>query len=198
MNVTTVSAPAANPKNSQLILYLDLDGVLVDFDDGYKKLSGGFGIRHYVQQVGEPTARDTFLKAGSDFWENLNWIHGGKALWEAANSLFENVNILSSAGTTDAQKANVVASGKRKWLKKHLPELNDDHIFIVPGKHRKKEFASRDSILVDDIAITIQEWNSNGGFGILHNSATYKKTINELKTISSPISLAELVNQIKK
>jgi hypothetical protein len=128
----------------------------------------------------------------------LDWIHGGKELWDASSRLFERVCILSSAGTTDEEKAAVVASGKRVWLKKNIPSISDNRIFIVPGKHRKQEYASKDSILVDDVAVTINQWNSKGGYGILHNSNSYKKTIEDLEDIARPIKLSEIVKRFKK
>lgn len=65
-------------------------------------------------------------------------------------------------------------------------------IFIVGGKHRKQEYASRNGILVDDVASTIYQWNVKGGYGILHHSENYKKTLEELEDLANPIKLGEI------
>lgn len=183
-------------KNTDTILYLDMDGVLVDFDGGFSKIAQGLAIKEYSKAFGEAKARNTFLDAGIHFWENLEWIHGGKELWNTASRLFHRVYILSSAGTTHPQKAEMVEAGKREWLKKHIPSIPHDHIFVVRGRHLKQQFSTPNSILVDDMNDTIQSWNLKGGFGILHNSNNYKKTINELHDISAPIKLQEIVKRI--
>ena len=54
------------------------------------------------------------------------------------------------------------------------------------------------AILVDDREDTIQMWQSKGGYGILHDSRQYKKSIEELEDIARPISLAEIVKRFKK
>jgi len=184
-------------KNSELIVYLDMDGVLVDFDKGFSKLSNGLQLTEYAKQVGTQQARNSYLDAGSQFWEELEWIHGGKDVWNTASGLFERVCILSSTGTSDPTKGQVVRDGKLKWLKTNIPVLSEAQIFIVPGKHKKQEFSNKHSILVDDIATTIQEWNSRGGYGILHQAERYKKTLEDLEDLATPIKIGDLAKRYK-
>lgn len=188
----------STPKNSEYILYLDMDGVMVDFDGGFGKISNGNTIKQYSKLHGDNAARDQYLKAGLEFWTNLTWIRGGKELWDAASGLFERVHILSSAGTRDEEKAKVVELGKRQWLKNNIPSIPASQIFIVRGKHRKQEYAAKNSILVDDVILTIKQWNSHGGYGILHNSSNYKKTIEDLEDISRPIKISEIIKRFRK
>lgn len=185
-------------KNKDYILYLDMDGVLVDFEGGFKRMSGGMNLKQFAQANSDQAARNQYLEAGMTFWTGLDWIQGGKELWDASIRLFDRVAILSSAGTTDEAKAEVVEMGKRTWLKKNIPSLMPERIFIVRGKHRKQEFAAKNSILVDDIGVTIKQWNQAGGFGILHNSAHYKKTVEDLEDVAGPIKIAEIVKRFKK
>lgn len=184
-------------KNKDYILYLDLDGVLVDFDGGYRKLSQGRSIQETAAADGEDSAREKYLKAKADWWANLDWIHGGRELFNASDKMFEHVCILSSAGTGDPEKGKAVVEGKIRWLAKNIPSMDASRTFIVFGKHLKQERSAKNAILVDDVAITIEQWNARGGFGILHKSNDYKKTIEELYDIASPISLAEMVKRFK-
>jgi 5'(3')-deoxyribonucleotidase len=181
--------------NEEYILYLDMDGVLVDFDGGFKKITQGMSSREFADKYGEKSINNQYSKFGIEFWSNLEWIHGGKELWEASSKLFKRVNILSSSGTADQVKGEMVDIGKRKWIEKNIPSLSQSQVIIVNGKHLKPNYASKDAILVDDMPITIKWWNEAGGFGILHNAKHYKKTIEDLEDISRPISLTEIVKR---
>lgn len=182
-------------KNNELVVYLDMDGVLVNFEGGYLQLSKGLPLKEYAHQFGDQSARDNYLNAGVQFWAGLEWIRGGREVWDTASRLFERVCILSSAGTTDPIKGEVVRQGKLQWLKKHIPSLPEERIFIVGGKHRKQEHASRNGILVDDVPSTIQQWNAKGGYGILHHDGSYKKTLEELEDLAKPIKLGEIAKR---
>ena len=184
--------------NTEYNLFLDMDGVIVDFDGGYEKLAHGLNAKDIASQYGEKTARDVYLEAGLHFWANLEWLYGGQELWEASNKLFQNIYILSSGGTTNPERAKMVETGKRLWLKKNIPNLTPENIIIVMGKHLKPDYATKTSILVDDVSITIRRCNDRGGYGILHNCNHYEKTIEELEDISRPIKLSELIKRFKK
>jgi hypothetical protein len=184
-------------KNKDYILYLDMDGVLVDFEGGFKRKSNGMNLKQFAQAHSDQAARAQYLEAGMEFWTGLDWIQGGKELWDTATRLYSRVCILSSSGTTDEVKSEVVEMGKRAWLKKNIPSLTPERIFVVRGKHRKQEFAAKNSILVDDIAATIKQWNEAGGFGILHNSSNYKRTLEDLEDVAGPIKISEIVKRLK-
>ena len=161
-------------------LYLDMDGCLVDFYNGFEKYTNGLSLPDYIKLHGYENSKEVFFKGGVKFWENLDWISGGKELLDTATTLFNDVNILSSAATTDEPKAMVVEQGKRNWIFNNMPTFNLNKVFIVRGRKFKKEYASPNSILIDDLASTIDEWNENGGIGILHNSTDYEKTLKAL------------------
>jgi hypothetical protein len=76
-----------------------------------------------------------------------------------------------------------------------MPEMDPSKVFIVFGKHLKIGYARKNSILVDDVWVTIHNWNKAGGFGIHHNYNNYKKTIEDLEDISRPINLSEIAKR---
>ena len=49
------------------------------------------------------------------------------------------------------------------------------------SKDKKREFANKNSILIDDLKSNIQEWKASGGIGILHKNTN--STISQLKDI---------------
>ena len=172
--------------NKTYKLYLDMDGCLVDFANGFEKFTNGIKLAQYIDLHGYSTAKEVFFKAGIPFWENLDWIHGGRELLDTSVTLFNDVNILSSAATTDESKAVVVEQGKRNWISTHMPTFNSSKVFIVRGRNFKKQYVAPTSILVDDLASTIDEWNNSGGIGILHDSNDYEKTLKALFKLANP------------
>lgn len=175
---TTLETP---DKDSESELYLDMDGVLVDYMNGWAKAKLMKPMPNIVE-----------------FWANLDWIKGGKELYRTATSLFQHVRILSSAGTEDPKKLEWITEGKKMWVEKNIPSMNLDQVFIVPGRRFKQQYSSRGSILVDDMLDTINQWNAKGGYGILHDANYYKETVSELQNMVTPSSLQEIVKRFRK
>jgi 5'(3')-deoxyribonucleotidase len=173
-----------------------MDGVLVDFDKSYEQLTGGLSLRAYSKKVGDRKAHDIFLDAGTKYWADMDWVQGGRELLAAAERLFSNVWILSSAGTTNPELAKTVIQGKQEWLQRNVPSIPMSKVLIVLGRHRKKEYAQENAILVDDMPDTIESWNKRGGDGILHSHLTYKKSIEALEDLAKPIKLSELARRV--
>ena len=146
-------------------LFVDLDGVLVDFIRGYYDLTGKdiSGQWHDSPDFWRPIE-----KAGCDFWVNLKWTKDGKKLWNYIKKY--DPEILSSPSESNDSRV-----GKHKWVKKELP---DTHL-ILRSAENKKEFANDHAILIDDRDVNIESWIKAGGIGILHKSAN--ETIKELK-----------------
>lgn len=176
--------------NDDYTLFLDMDGVLVDFESGFLKIYRE--LKQKDKSIDQDLVGDYILSMKSDFWSDLNWISGGQLLWETSHKLFRNVNILSSSGS-EGERGNFAVIGKKMWLKKHIPELKQDNIFIVPGKQHKLPYSNKQSILVDDVRLTIMAWNKRGGYGILHNSDKYMDTIITLEDIATPLKLTEIL-----
>jgi hypothetical protein len=49
------------------------------------------------------------------------------------------------------------------------------------SKDKKREFANKNAILIDDLKSNISDWNSSGGVGIQHK--TTNQTIAQLKEL---------------
>lgn len=134
-------------------LYLDLDGVLIDFLGGYKKLTGKTPSNYH----------DLDWKAleseGVDYWKNLEWLPGGKELWKALKGF--KPTILSSPSRHESSR-----EGKRIWVRR---ELGKNVPLILESQ--KEKYADKDSILIDDLHKNILAFRKKGGLGILHVSA---------------------------
>lgn len=153
-------------------VYLDMDGVLCDFDKLFVKLYGEEAL----------VTRDTkqFSASWSDWVENqkgftkLEWFPGALDLLKFLDSLPVEVEILSSC--TGSIQASQVEEQKNLWL-------DNQKLFIkrnfVRGRRLKANYARPDTILIDDTPDVIESFNAAGGTAILHTDA--KETIETLK-----------------
>jgi len=147
-------------------IYCDMDGVLVDFDKGYYNLTG----TEASFDTDPKQFWDPITKAGAAFWIKLPWMPDGKQLWDYIKQY--NPDLLSAPSREESSKM-----GKRIWVKRELPGAK----LILCSADRKQEFATPNSILIDDRADNIQRWKDAGGIGIVHTSAA--DTIQQLKDL---------------
>jgi hypothetical protein len=145
-------------------IYVDMDGVLANFEKRYIEL--------FRESPGESrngkefsTNWPTFIE-GKNF-ETLEWWPGGPELitYLSANVPVESVEILTSSGGNKFHDQVVIQ--KHKWIETfNLPE--QWKVNVVAGRKKKAEFATPDSILIDDTEDVIQAFRAAGGIGIHH------------------------------
>ena len=173
---------------------------MVDYSSGWWTIAKALDIKPMPESNEydkKDIARVRNQCAQHDFWASLGWEYGGEELWREANKLFENVHILSStAARKDVQYHKMVEGGKLAWLKKNLTHLDPQNIHIVSEGVEKAKFANHLSILVDDRRSTIEAFIQAGGYGILHNSKHYRKTIHELEELARPMNLGEIAKRL--
>lgn len=160
----------APQKNIEYKIFLDMDGVLTDFDKSFYDLTGYKDGRTYEDEFGSKTFWDVIGKEGIKYWSEMPWTLDGKKLWNYVKD--KNVQILSAPAKTIPESKK----GKLIWLARELspkPKIN-----LVKAVDKQK-FADKYSILIDDYEKNIGQWKSSGGIPILHTSAT--NTINKLK-----------------
>ena len=153
-------------ESKQYKIYCDMDGVLVDFDRAYFELTGekaSFGTDPV--KFWEP-----INKAGAAFWIKMRWMPDGKQLWDYIKPY--NPKLLSAPSYQESSKI-----GKRVWVKREIPGTK----LILRSADRKQEFATSNTILIDDRADNIQRWKNAGGVGIHHTSA--ENTIKQLQEL---------------
>ena len=149
-------------------IYCDMDGVLVDFEEGYKQLTGKDIKGNHVN--GDSDFWGPISRAGAAFWIKLKWMPDGKQLWNYIKQY--NPQLLSAPSREESSKI-----GKFVWVKRELPGVK----LILRSAERKQEFATPKSILIDDRKDNIDRWKEAGGIGIYHTSAA--DTIQQLKKL---------------
>lgn len=152
-----------------ITLYLDMDGVLCNFNKAYSSL------RTYAADG------KRFRAAVMDFhiFEDLEFMPDAQVLLDHVSKLRDiNVEILTSLGTFDVEQGNAAKKQKTVWLNKHNIVYKPN---FVRSKQEKAEYATPTSILIDDSIGCITPFNIAGGHGILHVSAS--ETISVLDSI---------------
>lgn len=154
-----------------LTLFLDLDGVLADFDSRFKEHHGKF-----FREFEDEEAWKRLIEI-PDFWLNLDPMEDAFDLWDNLKEMGLPVILLSSPGSHDEKRARFQ---KRLWVNKHLGE---DVPLIMCKAKDKQRFSDRDRVLIDDMERNVGQWRQRGGHGIIHTSA--KDTLEQLALIEN-------------
>ena len=154
----------------EYIIYSDMDGVLVDFNERFKRFSKGIPPTEYEQKFGKDKFWELVDGIGVRFWVGMDWMSDGKQLWDYIKSY--NPTLLSSPSRADHSRM-----GKRIWRKRNLPSTK---LVLAQARH-KQNYANPNSILIDDRESNIDQWIKAGGIGILHTDTA--STINKLKEL---------------
>jgi hypothetical protein len=160
-------------------LFLDMDGVLVDFERGVTELTGtkvvdGFGDGKALGRMW------TAIAGVGDFYAKLHWMPDGEELWNT-------VAPLEPIILTGVPYGRGWADQKRTWIRKHL-EYIPKIIIKTPGRTKLDcaleafgvDAIPKDEtwILVDDTPRIGETWITGGGVFILH-----KDTVSTLKKL---------------
>jgi hypothetical protein len=140
-------------------IYLDMDGVIVDFDKQFKELTG-MGPREFESNFGKEKFWEKITQAGVGFWRGMEWMPGGQELYDRVSK--HNHFLLSAPSQDESSKI-----GKRMWRRDNTPSTR----LILSSAKNKPNYADKSNILIDDRADTINAWKANGGIGILYKSA---------------------------
>lgn len=139
-------------------IYLDLDGVMADFD------------RHFVDYFGV----DNKSMSDAEMWKMINGYDGffrNLPPCEGAIEFFEIIREFGPFILTACPKSNYerAAVQKREWVKEHLSPW----ITVLPvlgGKNKKLFMHDKGDILIDDFEKNCNAWNEHGGTAILHKN----------------------------
>ena len=144
-----------------ITLYLDMDGVLADFNKAYTRL-----------RTGAPDNHERFRDAVMihKIFEDLDFMPDTQQLLNHVSRLKDiDVQILTSMGTFDEIRGNEARRQKLLWLdKKNIPYKAN----FVRTKTEKAKYATDHTILIDDSVGCISPFIEKMGHGILHVNAS--------------------------
>lgn len=151
-------------------IYVDMDGVLCNFEKRYKELYG---------EISETGRRKEFKSNFKHFIETeqfatLEILADARLLIDALDLMVIPKEILSS--TAYQEVYDPISMQKSRWLKTHNVTWRENY---VPGKAHKWKWATPNSIIIDDTWSVIDDWRKAGGIGIHHKNT--QQTLAELK-----------------
>jgi hypothetical protein len=149
-------------------IFVDLDGVIADFDYFYTKL--------FVKPAKNDAIRWSNIKSYGTFFLDVPKTSYADNLMSYLNNTYSDVIFLSSSPKSFYEDA---ARQKNAWVKKHFP--NNYLIPMLHGEYKYLFMKHDFDILIDDFEKNCKTWIENNGIAIKHNS--YEETIEKLKTL---------------
>lgn len=141
-------------------IYLDMDGVIADFEKRYIEL---FGIAPQEAEKSKKFDHYFEMFIANNGFADLPLMPGAIKGLEYLRKASVPTQMLTSS--SDEKRHDAVSKQKCVWLEKHGITFNP---IIVPGKKLKQQYAAPDKILIDDMEVNIKQWRDKGGIGILH------------------------------
>ncbi|MFP4114862.1 MAG: hypothetical protein ACOC1I_03285 [Spirochaetota bacterium] len=142
-------------------LFVDLDGVLVDFESGVKRVTGRLPHEQTQRSMWSQLART------DGFYEHLDWTRDGRELWEALKE--HEPTIL-----TGLPLGRWAEPQKRAWCARELgPGVPVITCMSRNKAKRAREVTPPDAtpVLVDDREWLRDRWEEMGGVFVHHTDA---------------------------
>jgi 5'(3')-deoxyribonucleotidase len=155
--------------------YLDLDGVLADFEQHFIDISGE-NPQSYINKHGVVKFWVLIdIIHGLNFWKNL-------PIMEGAHKLMDKIKNYHYQILTSPSRNNISRVGKKIWVKEKTGSLFKNKPEICfKFKNQKKELWGPNSILIDDNIHIIKDWVGRGGIGIHHTDID--NTLSQLSSL---------------
>lgn len=165
-------APQNQNTANQPHIFLDLDGVLADFD-----------LHAHQENKIFPDGKLKYDELDYKWWSTIPAFEGAKAFYDATRKM-GTVKFLTGPMVNEE-----CFSGKAHWVQEFVPErgkfaLKD--LIICPSSD-KAYLARSNHILVDDREANIKAWEAAGGIGI-HHTGNLDDTLKKLQAVVDKIN----------
>lgn len=137
-------------KENNLRLFVDVDGVLTNWEAAYKAAGGK--LFEKAKDI------DPDVTKLVEFWSEMPWMPNGRELWSMLLPL--NPVLLTAA----VNFGKPCREGRNLWVHKNIA---DDQNIIY--EYSKDKYADSRSILIDDMEHNIEAFKEAGGIGILYD-----------------------------
>lgn len=171
---------ATNNIDTSWTIYVDLDGVLADFDGALVsasgKRSGDFENANAMWRFIMSTERSFFAR--------LPWTEHGKEIWnflqtiQQTEDLVRSIKILTGVPPAKNGKKNITRQ-KRTWC---IERLDEDIAMIACSSSEKYKWSGERRILIDDLLLHKEKWENSGGT-FLHYAGNFGHLKRQLQTL---------------
>ena len=146
-------------------LFLDLDGVLADFERGVVSVTG--------QRPEELSAADMWqaLRDASRFFETLDMMHDAETLWQFCKPFQPTI-------LTGMPRGAWASAQKKNWVARVLGTSVE---VITCYAYQKPLYAVHGAVLVDDLERARDGWERAGGVFVHHTGS--ESSITRLKEL---------------
>lgn len=137
------------------MIWVDMDGVLADFDEGYRQRFG--------READGTEPDDIFwgrVRQEPDFFRNLPQMPGARRLWELCAPF--NGHVLTAL----AKSIPACLPQKLAWLREF--GVSRDRVVAVLGRGNKVLYCQPGDLLIDNSAENVENWRQAGGAAILY------------------------------
>ncbi len=169
---------------TQRTIYIDMDGVVADFDSYVSGLLGrkiGWGISDLTSEEWD------FVATHSDMYRKLNLIEESTRMVALCKSFSTRFNVAFLTALPREKTMPSAKQDKTDWLNHYFPGMP---IYFGPFSRDKQNWCKPFDILIDDKPENVDQWAAKGGCGVYHTGTTfedYDKTIsNILDAIDNP------------
>ena len=161
-------------QTSEYKVYLDMDGVLANFDQRFKDISG-MEPKEFEAKYGKKAFWNLIDEDNKvSFWVGIPVMPGAKELVNAVKKY--NYELLTAPSV---KKQSYL--GKILWVRNHSDVLGGKpriNFKKASEKHLVKPELTEKDILVDDREDTVERWNAAGGTGIHYRNVS--QVLNDL------------------
>lgn len=138
------------------MIFVDMDGVLCDFESGIFDLYGGTRLDDFHSEFWGRDVKD------KQFFSRLAPMGVGTSMLRDMIFCEYPVSILTSTGT--AVNHHDIIVEKLRWLSYH--GFGDLPVAFCSGTYGKGPFAHKDALLIDDREIVRENFRENGGHSV--------------------------------
>lgn len=165
-------------------LYLDMDGVIADFNRNLREFGVVDNETHFIHKPRSEwtqSQKDLDIRVRGvmeldDFWPSIPLCPGAHELWDYCKQ-FDLYILTATPNVTEFRDR--IAQHKREWIWANLDPTFPAERILICLRSEKQAHSGPGHVLVDDMPSNCAEWNKSGGNAVLHTSAA--DTIRMLK-----------------